>query len=298
MPDSYAPFMPTPRFVWPNRHRCAVVLCFDVDGETTAFSESERHAASVTFLSQCRYGPTVGAPRLLGLLNHLSVRGSFFVPSWIAEHRPELVRAISDGGHEVAAHGYRHEKLPSLTRNQEEDILKRSRETLERTIGRDICGYRAPWFEHNPWTPELLTDHGFLYDASLMDDDVPYVFPSGLVELPHHWGLEDWEQFAFHGDPPLGHPPQDCAKVRELWWREFEAMRDFGCCMLLTLHPWLSGRPSRVRLLEQLVRDMQASGDVWFATAEEVARYTKSHPDARRETDLDFANAKREGLSW
>lgn len=281
------PFTPPPRFTWPDGRRCAVVLCFDVDGETTAFSESERHAASVTLLSQCRYGPSVGVPRLLGLLDHLGVRASFFVPAWIAEQRPRTVRAIADAGHEVAAHGYKHEKLPTLAREQEEEILLRSREILERTIDRRVVGYRAPWFEHNPWTAALLARHDFLYDASLMDDDVPYRLPGGPIELPHHWALEDWEQFAFHGDPPLGHPPEDCGKVRELWWREFEAMRGFGCCMLITMHPWLSGRPSRVRLIEGLVRDMQAGGDVWFSTAEEVARYFAAHPGARREVDLD-----------
>lgn len=267
-----------------------MVLCFDVDGETTAFSESERHASSITLLSQCSYGPSVGVPRILGLLDHLGMAASFFIPAWIAEQRPQTIRAIAKAGHEIAAHGYRHEKLPTLTRAQEEEILRRSRDILERTSGLSINGYRAPWFEHNPWTAELLAQNGFLYDASLMDDDVPYRTRSGLIELPHNWMLEDWEQFAFHGDPPLGHPPEDCGKVRELWWREFEAMRDFGCCMLLTLHPWLSGRPSRIRLIEELVRDMQAGGDVWFATASEVARYFAAAPHARREVDLEVTS--------
>jgi len=293
-------FAPAPRFAWPNGKRCAVVLCFDVDGETTAFSESDRHAASVTLLSQCRYGPTVGVPRLLGLLSHLGVTGSFFVPAWIAEKYPRTIHGIAENGHEIAAHGYRHEKLPTLARAQEEEILLRSREILQRVSGLAITGYRAPWFEHNPWTTELLAQHDFLYDASLMDDDVPYRTPSGLIELPHNWMLEDWEQFAFHGDPPLGHPPEDCGKVRELWWREFEAMRDFGCCMLLTLHPWLSGRPSRVRMLEDLIRDMKAGGDVWFATAGEVARYFAANPQARREINFELltpAGQSRHGQS-
>ena len=202
------------------------------------------------------------------------------------------MRAIAAAGHEVAAHGYRHEKLPGLVRPQEEEILLRSRDILEKTIASPVVGYRAPWFEHNPWTIELLAKHGFLYDASLMDDDVPYRTPSGLVELPHNWVLEDWEQFAFHGDPALGHPPENVEKARALWWHEFEAMRDFGCCMLLTFHPWLSGRPSRVRLIESLVRDMQATGDVWFASAREVAAYVAGNPGARHEIDLDVLARK------
>jgi peptidoglycan/xylan/chitin deacetylase (PgdA/CDA1 family) len=148
-------------------------------------------------------------------------------------------------------------------------------------------GYRAPWFETNPWTADLLRKHGLAYGASEMGDDVPYVHPNGVVEIPGQWMLEDWEQFAFSADPAWGGTPENCAKVYDLWWREFAAMHDFGCCYVLTLHPWLSGRPSRVRLLEDLVRAMQARGGVWFARGREIAAHVAAHPAARREIDFD-----------
>jgi len=147
-------------------------------------------------------------------------------------------------------------------------------------------GHRAPWFEINPGTPDLLAAHGLLYSASLMGDDVPFVHANGLVEIPGQWMLEDWEQFAFNAEPAWGFVPENCEKVYDLWMREYEAMRDFGCCFVLTLHPWLSGRPSRVRLLERIVRDIQADGTAWFASGAEIARYVLARPDARRETDL------------
>jgi hypothetical protein len=99
--------------------------------------------------------------------------------------------------------------------------------------------------------------------------------------------LEDWEQFAFNADPAWGFVPENCAKVYDLWWREFEAMHDFGCCFVLTLHPWLSGRPSRVRLLEDLVGAMREKGGVWFARGRELAAYVRANPGARREMDFD-----------
>jgi peptidoglycan/xylan/chitin deacetylase (PgdA/CDA1 family) len=158
---------------------------------------------------------------------------------------------------------------------------------LQRYTGSRPVGFRAPWFEINPWTPGLLQRHLIEYCASAMGDDVPYFHAAGPVEIPGQWLLEDWEQFAFNADPAWGFVPENCAKVFYLWWREFEAMRDFGCCFVLTLHPWLSGRPSRVRLLEDLVRAMQATGDVWFARGAEIAAWVKSRPGARREIDLD-----------
>ncbi len=268
------------------------MLCFDVDGETTALSEDMALTKRRTLMSQCEYGPRVGVPRLLGLLDHLQVPATFFIPGYIAEHHPKMVTAISSREHEIGLHGYLHEKLAYLDETDEEKILLRCADLLEQLVGDRPVGYRAPWFETNPWTSDLLARHGLHYDASEMGDDVPYLHPNGLVEIPGQWMLEDWEQFAFNADPAWGFVPENCEKVFDLWWREFEAMYDFGCCFVLTLHPWLSGRPSRVRLLEDLVNAIKSKGNVWFARGHEIAEYVRSHPEARRETDFDFSPAQ------
>ncbi len=69
-------------------------------------------------------------------------------------------------------------------------------------------------------------------------------------------------------------------------------MRDFGCCFVLTLHPWLSGRPSRVRLLERIICDIQAGSDAWIATGAEIARYVAANPSARGQIDFDAPSAR------
>jgi peptidoglycan/xylan/chitin deacetylase (PgdA/CDA1 family) len=200
-----------------------------------------------------------------------------------------MVEAIVAAGHEIGLHGYLHEKLAGLTEAREEKILVQTIEILTKISGAKPAGFRAPWFEINPWTPELLARHGIKYCASEMGDDVPYLHDNGLVEIPGQWLLEDWEQFAFNADPAWGFVPENCAKVFDLWWREFEAMHDFGCCFVLTLHPWLSGRPSRVRLLEEFVVAMRNKGGVWFARGREIADFFRRHPQARQEIDFDAA---------
>jgi peptidoglycan-N-acetylglucosamine deacetylase len=287
MKSSSKPFMPEPRFVWPDGQRCAAMLCFDVDGETTALSEDPALTSRRTLMSQCEYGPRVGVPRLLGLLEHLKVPATFFIPGYVVEQHPRMVEAIVVSGHEIGLHGYLHEKLAYLSEAEEEEILARCIDILERHTGIRPIGFRAPWFEINPWTAAVLARHGIEYCASAMGDDVPYFHENGLVEIPGQWLLEDWEQFAFNADPAWGFIPENCAKVYDLWWREFEAMHDFGCCFVLTLHPWLSGRPSRVRLIEEIVRAMQDKGGVWFARGREIAAYVRSNPERRREVDFD-----------
>lgn len=281
-------FAPPPRFAWPHGKRCAAMICFDMDGETTALGEDPKLESNVSLMSQLRYGPTVGAPRILGLLKHLGIRSTFFIPTYIVERYPRTSAAIRDQGHEIGVHGHLHERLPSLTPREERAVLERSLGIMERELGLRPRGYRAPWFEINPGSVALLREFGFLYDASLMDDDVPYRHANGLVEIPGQWLLEDWEQFAFNANPAWGSVPEDCDKVFTLWWREFAAMLDYGCCFTLTLHPWLSGRPSRIQMLERFIRAMQDTGEVWFATGSQISEYVATQPRSRREICLDF----------
>src|SRR5258707_14293044 len=116
-------FQPKPRFAWPGESRCAAMLCFDVDGETTALSEDPALARRRTLMSQCEYGPRTGVPRLLGLLAHLKLPATVFIPAYIAEHHPRMVEAIVAAGHEIGLHGHLHEKLARLRQSQEEAIL-------------------------------------------------------------------------------------------------------------------------------------------------------------------------------
>jgi peptidoglycan-N-acetylglucosamine deacetylase len=78
---------------------------------------------NVCTMSQCAYGPRIGVPRLLELLAHLDVPATFFVPGWVAREHPRMARAIAEAGHEIAPHGWLHEKLPTLTAARERQVL-------------------------------------------------------------------------------------------------------------------------------------------------------------------------------
>src|ERR1700723_4209007 len=133
--NSHDRYLPPLRFTWPETARCAAMLCFDVDGETTALSEDPRLARRRTLMSQCEYGPRIGVPRLLGLLEHLTIPATFFIPGYIAENHPRMVEAIAAAGHEIGLHGYLHEKLAYLDEAEEEGILIKSLEILTRLTG-------------------------------------------------------------------------------------------------------------------------------------------------------------------
>ncbi len=267
-------------FRWPDGFRAAAALSFDVDAESAILADHPEAASRLSVMTHQAYGPRTGVPRLLRILERRGLRGTFFVPGYTADRHPDAVRAIRDGGHEIGHHGYLHEPVFRATAEQEEGYLLRGLEALDRVAGVRPVGYRAPWWETTYRTPALLAKHGFRYDSSLMDADRPYRLatspePGGpaLVELPIQWGLDDWEQYAFLPDLTGSGVIESPAKVLELWTLELEAVAAEGGCFLLTMHPFLSGRPSRAAALEHLIERMQAIDGLWIATLAEIADY-------------------------
>ncbi len=267
---------------WPDGHRAAASFSFDVDAESAILHASPGSASRPGVMSHQSYGPLVGVPRILDILDRHGVAATFFVPGYTAERYPGTVRDIAGAGHEIAHHGYLHETLEGVPPQTEASYLDRGLEALERVAGIRPVGYRAPMWEPTWATPGLLAERGFLYDSSLMDADVPYELAvsgvpevGSIVEIPIHWALDDWEQYFFvpgiSGDPLIESP----RKVHELWSLELEAMRDVGGCFALTNHPFLTGRPSRAVVLEQIVTQARGYGDVWVASLEQIATHVR-----------------------
>ena len=267
------------RFAWPNGSRCACVVSFDVDAESAVLQVDPKYATHATTMSHQAYGPRVGVPRLLEQLRAAEIRATFFVPGFTAECYPDTIRRIVADGHEVGWHGYMHELPLDLTADEQRAVLERAAEVLEPLTGERPVGYRAPWWQLSLEAPELLAGAGFRYDSSLMDDDVPYLLASDagmLVELPVHWSFDDWEQYGFFIDPPLGDSLEPPGKLLEIWTGELEAFAEEGCLQVVTMHPFLSGRPARSRTIGRFVTFARELGGVWFATARDVAKHARS----------------------
>ncbi len=269
---------PAQPVAWPHGKRAAACFSFDVDAESAVLNVDATHADRMSVMSHQAYGPLVGVPRLLAMLARHAVSATFFVPGYTALRYPDVVRAIVDGGHEVAHHGYLHEVLTGKTPDEEAAILDRGTEALAALTGESPVGFRAPMWELNWHSPALLAERGFLYDTSLMDADHPYELRTGagsLVEIPVQWALDDWEQYCFLPEISGTGLIESPRKAAEIWRLEFEGLRAVGGCFVLTNHPFLSGRPSRAAALEELVEHVVSCSDVWVAPLREIATHIR-----------------------
>ncbi|AMO63212.1 polysaccharide deacetylase [Mycolicibacterium phlei] len=264
---------------WPEGKKAAAAFTFDVDAESAVLWGNEAAATRMSVMSHQAYGPLVGVPRILNLLERHQIRATFFVPGYTAHRWPQAVRDIVAAGHEIAHHGYMHEQPTALTLEQEIEALDRGLDALDEVAGVRPSGYRAPMWDLSWRTPELLAQRGFLYDSSLMDADVPYELAVGersLVEIPIQWALDDWEQYCYIPDISGSGLIESPRKAREIWQLEFDALRRVGGCWVLTNHPFLTGRPSRAAELDDLMRYVTEHADVWTTSLGEIAEHVRA----------------------
>jgi polysaccharide deacetylase family protein (PEP-CTERM system associated) len=106
--------------------------------------------------------------RILDILDERGVKATFFVLGWVAKRRPALIRAIAEAGHEIASHGYNHDLIYSIGRDEFRRDVTRSKHALEDLTGQRVRGYRAPCFSITEWAIDILCDLGFEYDSSVV----------------------------------------------------------------------------------------------------------------------------------
>lgn len=266
---------------WLDDKAALAVLSFDVDAESPILAAGRRYADHAMVMTHQAFGPLVGVPRLLALLAEYELPATFFVPGLTAERYPETVHRIAEAGHEIGHHSYSHRSPVDLSDSEERADFERALAALGK-LGVDPSGHRAALWEASWRTPALVAEYGMRYDSSLMDSDRPYRLATDggtVIELPPHWGLDDWEQYAFLPRPDIGSVIESPVKVVEMWKAELDAMRRHGCLFMLTCHPFLSGRAARVEVLRGLIEHALEAGDVEFADAATVAERAAADPE-------------------
>ena len=145
---------------------------------------------------ECRVERNVD--RILAMLDEHDIEATFFTLGWIAQRYPQLVRRIADEGHEVASHGYGHERASDLGREAFRADVERAKQVLEDLCGTEVAGYRAPSFSIGPgnlWALDCLARVGYRYSSSIYPirhdhygmPDAPrfaHQAAGGLVEIP------------------------------------------------------------------------------------------------------------------
>mgnify|MGYP002632301185 FL=1 len=140
-----------------------------------------------------------GVDPLLELLDKHNTKATFFTLGWIGEKYPELIKQITDAGHEMASHGYSHEKVYDLTPEAFREEISKTKKILEDISGTEVTSFRAPFFSvtnKSLWALDILKEEGYSIDCSISPvktwrygisttpDEIFTIKENGLTEFP------------------------------------------------------------------------------------------------------------------
>lgn len=199
---------------------------------------------------------------ILGLLDERGARATFFILGWVAERYPQLVRRIAREGHEIASHGYAHERASAQARDHFLADIVLAKAVLEDIAGERVCGYRAPSFsidKTNPWAHDCIAEAGYAYSSSVypvhhdhygMPDAprFPYRLDNGLLEVPvttMRWLGRNW--------PAGGGGYFRLLPYAVSRWQIGKVNREEGRSAIFYFHPWEID-PGQPRVREALIK--------------------------------------------
>jgi len=147
--------------------------------------------------------------KILELLEERGAHATFFTLGWIAERYPQMVQRIVAGGHELASHGYAHDRATALTPEVFYADVALAKAVLEDVAGTEVQGYRAPSFsigDDNLWAYDCLAKAGYRYSSS--------VYP-----IRHdHYGSPDGNRFAHIANTRMLEVPIATARLFRTNW--------------------------------------------------------------------------------
>ncbi|MFX0173972.1 MAG: polysaccharide deacetylase family protein [Candidatus Hodarchaeota archaeon] len=237
-----------------------VCLTFDFDAESAQIRQLEEPGR----VSKGQFSVRRGIPRILSLLKKHDIQSTFFTCGWVAEKYSKITREITENGHEIAAHGYLHEYLDTVSIYEEEEVFKRTDCALKE-ITEDIRGFRAPYWKLSSNTLNLIAKTGYIFDSSLFDDDHPYIFniPNSskkIVEFPVEWFLDDWIIFEEKQSSPTA--------AFDIWKSQFDAFLEMEDIpeiyrvFQMTFHPACIGHAYRIHVIDQLISYMKKTANL------------------------------------
>ncbi|QGN54434.1 polysaccharide deacetylase family protein [Novosphingobium sp. Gsoil 351] len=215
------------------------------------------------------YGNRIGAWRFLDAFARAGVTASFATNAAVAERYPELLRAVLDGGHEVVAHSTdMNGTIDSTLAEADERALIGDAVARLKACGVEPTGWLSLARSQSWRTLDLLHEAGLTYCCDWVNDELPYRFTNGLIDLPLNHELSDRQMIAVQ---------QQSADV---WaqsledafdWLAAEAAREGGGRMLpIHVTPYIMGLPYRIAAFERLLERLTARPEAWFARADEI----------------------------
>jgi allantoinase len=257
---------------WPGGAKVAVWVCVSLEyfpltpSDTpfrapghmqTAYPDYRHYTAR-------EYGTRIGLYRLLDAFVKAGLRVSVATNSAIAERYPSIIADIVSAGHEIIAHStdMNGTIASGVPEDDERALITTSFDALQRVSGTRPSGWLSIARSQSWNTPQLLKEAGVRYCCDWVNDELPYAFENGLINLPLNHELSDRQIITVQ--------QQSADSYAEQMLDAYDWLSGEGGRMLpLHITPYIMGLPYRIDAFEALLADLQKRG-AWFARGDAI----------------------------
>lgn len=260
--------------IWPNGKSVALWVCVSLEwfpimpSDTPFRAPGHMQTAYPDYRHYTArdYGNRVGVYRMLDVFAKTGIRASFATNSAIAERYPALVAEIVREGHEIIAHStdMNGTIATGLAIDDERTLIVSALDTLERATGSRPKGWLSIARSQSWNTVDLLKEAGLRYCCDWVNDELPWRFNNGLINLPLNHELSDRQIITVQQQSAESY----AQSMRDAC--EWLAGEETGRLLPLHLTPYIMALPYRIGALESLLEDLVARPEVWNATGDAI----------------------------
>lgn len=242
--------------------RIPVLLTFDLDGEIGTQMANIYGEPGIANPMMGQYGPKEGVFNILKLLKEECVKASFQIVGKIAEMYPNVIHSIHNDGHELALHSYTHRDYQTLTYQEIDEEIKRTKNIIKSLTGIEAIGHRSPFWRTSTYIKDLLVKNNLLWnsDAYTVFEEknfiMPYKLVNNVIEIPSSERTEDWTCLLIRKLP--------LNEVSKLWLNELLMCYQHQTPCTLVMHPFITGKIKNLPLLKSIINFVKNESEKYF----------------------------------
>lgn len=267
-------------FRWPGGRRLAVFFRVAFEGWSDGHwpgvgpmgNPLKPGFVDLNALGFAEYGHRRGIFRALETLARHNVKATIILSGVMAERHPQIVKDISDQGHDIVAHSYGMDVIPVyLSEDEERANIRRTVDLIVKATGKRPTGWISPRGTPSPRTAKMLTEEGFEWHGNSLNDDMPYLvhFDTGtIVSFSSNMECNDLPLYMRYGNPPR--------VMLEIFedWLEYVRKYEKGAARIdPTIHSHVFGRPVGMSVFQKMIEVAKTADDIWIGTRSEAVKY-------------------------
>jgi polysaccharide deacetylase len=276
---NYSPITARQEFLWPGGKKLAVYVALCVEhfsygtGMGLPYSPGLRHPNSYNY-GWREYGNRVGGWRLLELFEEYGLPLSILLNTACYDHCPELIKAFSERGDEIVAHGHTNSEHPNdLSVDEERAVIEEVTAAIKAHEGSSPQGWMSPGAHPSAQTEDLLAKAGYRYTLDWPINDQPVWMRTDaepLLSVPYPHEVNDVPMVVLHDGTGKAFADMAIDNIDEMLLQSTKQSLACG----ITIHTFIVGQPFRIRQFRRVLDHLnQHSDDIWFTTSGEIARH-------------------------